>query len=376
MFLRRSIISPTIPSFSPASLRKRREIATNRLKRALRHKNKRRTITRAALVAANFIVLGAVVWFVVVESRAGGAVPVSANIELSTQTMSPVDKLTASDVAVSVAKAANLPEIRPVTSQAQSDQAALMMSASDTAIASKPQITDTPLKSWRDIREYVTVEGDTATSVAAKFGVSSNSVKWSNSLQTDTVAAGTKLKVPPAEGIAYVVKDGDTTQSLATKFHTSADTIAADNDAEVGSLPVGRTIFIAGGQVVVAAVSSTATSRTTYTTTNFTPTYAGNGYDWGWCTWYAAARSGAPSNWGNANTWAYFARISGWNVSSTPTDGAIFQTPSGWAGHVGIVEHVNGDGTMLISDMNGIAGFGRVGYATVSVTQYPNYISH
>nr|MBP7858083.1 CHAP domain-containing protein [Candidatus Saccharibacteria bacterium] len=80
-------------------------------------------------------------------------------------------------------------------------------------------------------------------------------------------------------------------------------------------------------------------------------------------------------NWGNANTWAYYARLSGWRVSSVPTAGAIFQTPAGWAGHVGIVEEVYDNGTMKVSDMNGFAGFGRVGYAVVSVGAYPNYIT-
>lgn len=314
-------------------------------------------------------------WFVIAESRATSTVAPSLLLTESADALSPVDKATSSDVAVTVARATALPEVNAVVNQAQSDQAAIALSASDTAIAVKPQITDTPLKSWRDIREYIVVGGDTVSSLASKFGVSANSIKWSNSLTSDTLSAGAHLFIPPGEGIVYLVKEGDTAQSIANKYSANADTIAADNDAENGALPVGKRIYVAGGQVVIAAVSSTPATRTSYVTTNYTPTYAGNGYDWGWCTWYAAARSGAPSNWGNANTWAYYARLSGWNVSSTPTAGAIFQTPSGWAGHVGIVERVNGDGTMYVSDMNGFAGFGRVGYATVSVTAYPNFIS-
>ena len=62
-------------------------------------------------------------------------------------------------------------------------------------------------------------------------------------------------------------------------------------------------------------------------------------------------------------------------MSGTPTAGAIFQTPAGWAGHVGIVEEVYDNGTMKVSDMNGFAGFGRVGYGVVSVNAYPNYIT-
>jgi surface antigen len=68
------------------------------------------------------------------------------------------------------------------------------------------------------------------------------------------------------------------------------------------------------------------------------------------------------SFWGNANTWDSSARGAGYTVSRTPRAGAVFQTDSGYYGHVGIVESVNPDGTINISDMNGIAGWNRVGY--------------
>ncbi len=315
-----------------------------------------------------------VVWFVVAEAPSDTAAVSAVNVEESAAVLSPVDKLTASDVAVNVARATKIEEATAVANQAQSAKVAVLMSASDTNIAAKPQIVDTQLKSWRDIKEYTAVDGDTVSSVAQKFGVSSDSIRWSNNITGNTLTPGTKLYMPPAEGIAYVVAAGDTPTSLATKYHTSAENISADNDAEQGGLVVGRRIYIANGQVITAAP---ARSISSYAVSSFTPSYGGNGYDWGWCTYYAAARSGAPGNWGNANTWAYYARISGWRVSSAPTPGAIFQTPSGWAGHVGIVEEVSEDGSqMKISDMNGIAGFGRVGYSGwMSASTYPNYIT-
>jgi surface antigen len=65
---------------------------------------------------------------------------------------------------------------------------------------------------------------------------------------------------------------------------------------------------------------------------------------------------------GNANTWDDRSRAAGITVSSKPIPGAIFQTDAGYYGHVGIVESVNADGTINISDMNGIAGWNRVGF--------------
>jgi surface antigen len=66
--------------------------------------------------------------------------------------------------------------------------------------------------------------------------------------------------------------------------------------------------------------------------------------------------------------------MSGWTVSTTPRAGAIAQSDAGYEGHVAIVERVNDDGTIYYSDMNGIAGWGRVGYATAPASKFSHYI--
>jgi surface antigen len=112
----------------------------------------------------------------------------------------------------------------------------------------------------------------------------------------------------------------------------------------------------------------------------FAAVYGGNGYDYGWCTYYAASRVAVPNNWGNASTWDDYARLSGWTVSSRPVAGAVAQTDyaAGGLGHVAYVEAVSDDGTMMkYSDMNGLAGWGRVGYSGwVPISTFPHYIYH
>ena len=39
-------------------------------------------------------------------------------------------------------------------------------------------------------------------------------------------------------------------------------------------------------------------------------------------------------------------------VDHRPEVGAVFQTPAGYYGHVGIVERVNNDGSFYVSEMN------------------------
>jgi surface antigen len=374
MGARRKIISMYNPrSIAAERLQRGRKLASNRLQKSLRRKAVKKRLVRLGLVGANLVLLGGVLFFVVTSSHSHTDANLSSQTTAETVAVSPVDRLTSFDVAANIAKTVNLPERTPIANQAQSARVAVVVSASDTSVAAKPQVITAGLKSWRDIAEYTVAAGENVPAVAQKFGITSESVRWSNGLSGDSVTAGTKLVVPPVSGLVYTVKTGDTPQSVATAYHTSAEKIVQDNDAENG-LPVGKRILVRDGKII-PVVTRTYTNATSVYAASFSPRYGANGYDWGWCTYYAAARSGAPGNWGNANTWAYYARLSGWRVSSVPTAGAIFQTPAGWAGHVGIVEEVYDNGTMKVSDMNGFAGFGRVGYAVVSVGAYPNYIS-
>lgn len=359
-------------SLAARHLQRRRQLASSRLQKTLKRKAVRKRLIRFGLVGANVALLIGVGVFVVLSANYDKPEAFAATAATDTAA-NPVDRLTSYDVAANVAQAVDLPEKTPITNQAQSARVAIAVSSTEAGVSTKPQVVATAQKSWRDISDYTVQSGETVATIAQKFGVTSQSIRWSNDLSSDTVAAGKKLVIPPVNGIVHTVITGDTADKLAGTYHSSAEKIVQYNDAENGGLVLGRRIIIPDGQIVQTARAA-STAGFTYSG-GFIPRYSSNGYDWGWCTWYAAARSGAPSNWGNANTWAYYARISGWAVRSTPSAGAIFQTSAGWAGHVGIVDEVYDNGTMLISDMNGIAGFGRVGKKVVPVNFYPNYIT-
>lgn len=344
--------------------------ASSRLQKSLKRKSTRKRVIRYALVAANVAILVAVASFVATSSSSESSLVASA---LPTAAANPVDGLTSYDIAANVARMTNLPESTAIDNQAQSAKVALAVNASDANVIAKPQIVATALKSRKDIQTYTAVAGDSVPTIAQKFGVTSDSIRWSNNLSSDVVSLGAKLVIPPVNGIVYTVKAGDTVQSLAAKYKANADQIIAYNDAEISGIKTGEQILIPNGQVqAIASYASYASYGG-----SFTPTYGSNGYDPGWCTYYVAAMIPMPSNWGNASTWAYFAALSGWTVSSTPPRaGVIAQTTSG--NHVAIVDAISPDGTMIkYSDMNGIAGFGRVGYSGwVPVSHFEHYIYH
>ena len=233
----------------------------------------------------------------------------------------------------------------------------------------KPSLTNISIS--RGVIEYTVQEGETMESIASARGLTTDQIRWSNGLKTTDVSAGTVLYLPSTSGIVYTVKSGDSIESIAEKYGSSAEEIIALNDLEVSGANEGARIVIKDGQLpeterpeYVAPVRQS--SRTVYTYTYLGSTSErqdievigyfyglGGPYGAGQCTqWAWSKRPDLPSSLGNANAWARNAAAAGYLVDRTPAAGAIFQTSSGWYGHVGYVEAVNSDGSIVVSEMN------------------------
>ncbi len=342
---------------------------------SLDKKSKRKLIKRG-IVAGNILLFLIVAIFILTNRSASQTVRVSTVNSATSTTSSvtnPLDHLSSAQIALQAAQVAKLPETTPIRNQADSDSILLNVVPHDSTVLAKPQIVATAEKSKHDIIHYITQPGDTVASLSDKFHVSGDSIRWSNNIGGNNLTANIKLSIPPLNGIIYTVKAGDTPGSLAARYHSDEGLIISYNDAEISGLKPDDQIIIPNGSVQPAVVA-----RSSISISSFAATYGYNGYDYGYCTWYVASKIPVPSNWGNANTWALYAAPSGWTVSTVPVVGAVAQTSRGYQGHVAIVEAVSPDGTMIkYSDMNGLAGWGRVGYSDwVSASYYQHYIYH
>lgn len=101
--------------------------------------------------------------------------------------------------------------------------------------------------------EYEVKEGDTISTIAEKFGVTEETVRWQNDLGSkDTIKIGQTLDVLPVTGISHKVKKGDTVHSIGKKYDTSAQGIvdypfnAFVND-ETFELAIGQTLVVPDG---------------------------------------------------------------------------------------------------------------------------------
>ncbi len=337
-------------------------------------KRLRRRAIRYGILAANIVLLAGVLIFVLNAGPSEDVINQSSAMSSSVadQAINPLDQLSSAEIAVHVARLARLDESNAAANHADSANALLGVSPSEQTIVAKPQIVATAFRSSKDIQAYVAKLGDTVVKLAKKFDVTSDTLRWSNNLSANEIPAGTTIYVlPGVNGIIRVVQSGDTPASLAAKYHANKDQIIAYNDAEISGLKVGRRIIIPNGELFAAPAPVPVVA-------SFAARYgAYNGYDWGYCTWYVANKISVPNNWGNANTWDYWARqTSGWTVNSAPKVGAVGQTKGGYLGHVTVIEAVSPDGKQVkYSDMNGLAGYSRVGFSGwVPVSHFVNYI--
>lgn len=121
-------------------------------------------------------------------------------------------------------------------------------SALGTVISAKP----------RDkVVDYEVLGGDTLASIAKKFGVSVDTIKWASNLKTETIKPGQKLQIPPVTGVVHKVVSGDTIYTIAKKYRVEAQNIVNFPfndfaDLDTFALTSGQTLMVPDGIIETA----------------------------------------------------------------------------------------------------------------------------
>ncbi len=104
-----------------------------------------------------------------------------------------------------------------------------------------------------EIVEYTVREGDTVSSIAEKFGVSIDTIIWTNNISSVTkIKPGQQLKIPPVTGIVHEVQRGETVYSIAEKYEANPQAVvdfpfnSFAND-ETFALAVGQNLIVPDG---------------------------------------------------------------------------------------------------------------------------------
>lgn len=256
-------------------------------------------------------------------------------------------------------------------------EGALLSAQADASITKDPEEEG-------GVNIYTVQDGDTVSGIAAKQGITVNTILWANDLDNvDSIKPGDQIFILPVAGLSHKVASGETIDTIASKYKADRAKIISFNGLPAnGELVSGETIVIPGGyKEVPRPAPSTGITLRQYATSSGSGDItdvsgvgkklegkAGTGhrFPYGYCTWYVAQKRYVPWG-GNAGTWLYHARAMGYKTGKTPTVGSIVvTTDNAYYGHVALVEKVSG-GTITVSEMN-YRGWGKVNKRVVATS--------
>lgn len=233
---------------------------------------------------------------------------------------------------------------------------------------------------------YTIEAGDTLFAIANQFNVTVDNLKAWNNLSSDLIIAGKTISVAEsAAPAAMTVEEAPAEETAAPAEEVSAPAVEEVESAEAApaeSAPAPAAEEVQTEEVSAPAVDEVEQPQAATPAASAPVTSASNGanyYDWGTCAWYVFEQRsqrglGVGNMWGDAKNWAAGAQAAGYSVSNSPSVGAIMQAPAYTngaygLGHVAIVESVNSDGSIVVSEMQFNGGLGSVSTRTLSASQ-------
>jgi LysM repeat protein len=100
------------------------------------------------------------------------------------------------------------------------------------------------------IQTYRVAPGDSLTSLARRFGISVDTLRWANPLpDPDVLYVGHVLTILPVSGVLHTVAPGETVATVAPRYRVPAPTLLAANGlAESDALRTGQRLLVPGGR--------------------------------------------------------------------------------------------------------------------------------
>ncbi|MGK4143709.1 CHAP domain-containing protein, partial [Weissella paramesenteroides] len=185
-------------------------------------------------------------------------------------------------------------------------------------------------------------------SLAAASSAAAQSVATStaNASLAAANSAAAQSAATSAANASLAAASSAAAKSVATSAANAS--LAAANSAAASSAAAAKSVAAQPQKVATSAASNNVVSADT----------TGNTYPYGQCTWFVKGDlSWVGNHWGNASAWPSSATAAGHTVNGTASVGAVayFAPGVGGAsayGHVAVVDSVNSDGTVTISESN------------------------
>jgi len=135
-----------------------------------------------------------------------------------------------------------------------------------TALAPTPEdvsvFLDLGKSGTGQISVYVVRKGDTLSEIAEMFGVSTNTILWSNDIKNGVIKEGQELVILPISGVRHVVKKGDTLQSITKQYKADLNDVLSYNGiSSDAKIIVGDVIIIPDGVISTSQITSTKSTK-------------------------------------------------------------------------------------------------------------------
>lgn len=126
----------------------------------------------------------------------------------------------------------------------------LFAQSENESLITTPDVFDTKLSEKpRDrIIAYSVQNGDTLSSIAKRFGIDEDTIKWQNNLRSDRITVGDQLEILPVTGIAHKVARGDTVYTIAKKYSANSQAIV---DFPFNDFANPQTFSLVEGQILI-----------------------------------------------------------------------------------------------------------------------------
>jgi murein DD-endopeptidase MepM/ murein hydrolase activator NlpD len=147
----------------------------------------------------------------------------------------------------------------------ESDSQVSLAQGGSAIIKPNMPTTDATEQDRNQVEYYVVEGGDTVSTIAQKFGISTDTILQENRLGVkDYIKPGEKLTILPMSGVSHQVKKGDTVASLAKLYSVDSSAIIDFNKlASADDIKVGDILIVPGGEApeVVTPKPTLAQSR-------------------------------------------------------------------------------------------------------------------
>lgn len=204
------------------------------------------------------------------------------------------------------------------------------------------------------ISMYVVREGDSLSEIAKMFGVSVNTILWTNNLSGKSVKPGQVLVILPISGVRHTVKKGDTIESIAKKYKGDADEIRQYNDISDDKLAVGTVVIVPDGEMTAEAPKRSSGTRIGVSTGVGAPSYSG---------YYMRPMKGGVRTQGiHGFNGVDIGAPVGTTIYAAAPGEVIISRAGGWNGGYGtyvVIAHDNGTQTLYAHNSSNIVSVGQ-----------------